>query len=182
MGGMTHAEFLESVRSRAARSAATASAVRGRGNTGSVIAARTFLRRLDLTPFGSSPSFAAALDSETERLRDVLPIGAQHWGMARKLLNIFLRDCFYTTYLDEAFHLRSAEALFELPLDSITAKRLTKVAGGSVVPPWRGVKHLSEAESTRFQEAAEAEARRRGIARVHLDAVWWSQSRDDEGT
>ena len=45
---MDHAEFLESVRSRAARSAATASAAKGRGNTGTVAAWRAFLLKLDL--------------------------------------------------------------------------------------------------------------------------------------
>ena len=112
----------------------------------------------------------------------MLPIGARHWGLARKVLNIFLRDCLYTTYLDEAFHLRRSEALFEIPLDSLTATNLKRGTGRGALPPWPGVKHLSKPDSVRFQQATEEEARKRGIARVHLDAVWWSQSRDDETT
>lgn len=94
-------------------------------------------------------------------------------------MNIFLRDCFYTTYLSEAFRLRNAEAQFELPLGSVTARHLKKVAGRGALPPWPGVRHLSGTLSAQFQEAAETEARGRDIARVHLDALWWSSSRDE---
>ena len=179
---MSHAEFLEAVRSRAARSAATASAVRGRGNTGTVDASRAYLRHMDLTPFGSPSGFAAALDQETARLLAKLPIGAQHWGMARKVLNIFLRDCLYTTFLEKEFHLSRADAAFELPLDSITVTHLKRAAGRGLLPPWPGVRHLSKQNSDLFQKAAAEEANRRGLTRVHLDAVWWAQGRDGETT
>lgn len=174
--------ILEAVQSRAARAAVGASAARGRGNTGTVVAAREFLRELDLAPFGSSPkSFAQLLDRKTDELSAALPRRARHWGLARKLMNIFLRDCFYTTYLDEVFRLRNAETHFELPLDSVTARQLKRAAGRGALPPWPGVRHLSRPLSAQFQKAAETEARRRGIARVHLDALWWSISRDADG-
>jgi hypothetical protein len=96
------------------------------------------------------------------------------------MLNIFLRDCLYTTYLDTAFGLRKNEANFELPLDSITVLHLKRAAGHGKLPAWPGVKHLTEPLSARFQEAAAAEAARRGIPRIHLDAIWWSVSRDDD--
>jgi len=41
--------------------------------------------------------------------------------MARKLLNIYLRNALYSTYLREAFELDTAEHLYEVPLDSIVA-------------------------------------------------------------
>lgn len=100
-----------------------------RGNTGTVAACRAFLLKLDLTPFGNPSTFAVALEGETEKLLAALPTGARHLGIARKVLNIFLRDCLYTTYLDEAFHLRRSEALFEIPLDSLTATQLKRGAG-----------------------------------------------------
>ncbi len=95
-------------------------------------------------------------------------------------MNIFLRDCLYTTYLDTAFGLRSNEAFFELPLDSITAVQLKRAVGRGRLPAWPGVKHLKEPLSAQYQDAASAEAARRGIARIHLDAIWWSVSRDDD--
>jgi hypothetical protein len=174
-------EVLQAVQSRAARAAVGASAARGRCNTGTVVAARAFLRQLDLAPFGSSPkSFTELLDRMTDELSAELPRRARHWGLARKLMNIFLRDCLYTTYLDDVFRLRNVETQLELPLDSVTARQLKRAAGRGVLPPWPGVKHLSRALSAQFQNAAETEAERRGLARVHLDALWWSTSRDGE--
>jgi hypothetical protein len=40
------------------------------------------------------------------------------------------------------------------------------------------VKHLTPDVSSLFQNAAEEEAARHNIARVHLDALWWSVARD----
>jgi hypothetical protein len=174
--------FLKAIQSRAARSAIGASAVRGRGNTGVAPAARAFLAPLDLRAFGTdSPSqFARKLDRTTECLRAALPRPARHWGLARKLLNIFLRDCFYTAYLNTACHLNSAKNFYELPLDSITATRLKRAAGRGALPVWPRVRHLTPKVSAEFQRFAAELARREGIARVHLDALYWSVDRDEE--
>jgi hypothetical protein len=167
------------VRSRVARIAVGPSTVRGRGHSGTVRAARAFLRKMDLRAFSSgSRAFASVLDSATERLRKALPRAARRWGIARKLLNIFLRDCFCTTYLSHAFHLGRLEGLLELPLDSITARELRGVAGRGVLPAWKGVKRVTPETNRVYQEVALVEARRRGLARVHLDALWWSKERD----
>ena len=101
----------------------TMETMRGAGNTGVVTAARTHLGRLDLRPFGTrhNDRFRAELNSATTRLRAVLPEDARHWGLARKGLNIFLRDCLYTVYLRERYRLDRAEPFFEVPLDSISA-------------------------------------------------------------
>jgi hypothetical protein len=178
---MTQDEFIQTVQSRAARIAVGASTVRGRGNAGAVAASRTFLRRLDLATFGVSDSttFEAELNRATDELRVALPRTCQHWGMARKILNIFLRDCLYTSYLVSAFHLDRAEQFLELPLDSITAKQLRNAAGQRSLQPWPGVKHLTMQVSASFQKVAADEASKRGIARVHLDAFWWSVGRDE---
>jgi len=58
----------------------------------------------------------------------------------------------------------------------ITALQL-KTRRGSL-PPWPGVRHLTPDLSATFQAAATPEAKKKGIARVHLDAIWWSVSRD----
>jgi hypothetical protein len=135
-----------------------------------------------LTCFGQTAKagFSRNLDAATAALRDSLPREARHWGLARKVLNIFLRDCLYATYLDEAFGLRKSEPYLELPLDSITATHLKRAAGRGQLPAWPGVKYLTKPLSARFQEAADTEAAKRGISRVHLDAFWWSVSRDDD--
>jgi hypothetical protein len=140
------------------------------------------LRQLNLKAFGQSTKeqFAERLDAATAELRDSLPRGARHWGLARKVVNIFLRDCLYTTYLDSAYSLRNVEAYLELPLDSITAIHLKRAAGRGKLPAWPGVKHLTERLSAKFQEAASSEAARQSIRRIHLDAIWWSVSRDSD--
>ena len=79
---------------------------------------------LPLAPFGTSDQMAYSrqLDAATKRLMGSLPRGASIWGFSRKLLNIFLRDCLYTSYLARAYGLQAAEQFMEIPLDSITAK------------------------------------------------------------
>ena len=177
---MNRALFLDAVKSRAARIAATSSAARGRGNAGVVEAARAYLRRMDLSDFGTDDGAVvrAALNRRTQRLRRKLPTRARHWGLARKLLNIFLRDCLYTTYLNTAFQLARAERHLELPLDSITATELKRAAGRGKLPAWPGVRHVTPKVSERFQRSAANLAKEQGIARVHLDAVYWSVGRD----
>jgi len=98
--------------------------------------------------------------------------------MARKVLNIFLRDCYYTSFLAKEYRLGRAAHLFELPLDSITVRKLREAVQG--LPRWDGVKHLTPTLNRQLQEGADEAARELRIARVHLDALWWSVSRDEQ--
>lgn len=176
---MNENAFLQAVQSRVARGAVGASAARGRGNTGVVTAARQHFVRLNVARFRAGPvAFRRALDRETEALRAALPKSARHWGLARKLLNIFLRDCLYTTYLAEAHQLARSERSFEIPLDSITALSVKRAGSRGALPQWPGVRHVTPALNDRFQEAAALQAAREGLARVHMDAIWWSRNRD----
>lgn len=174
------ADFLKIVQSRAARVAISPSTVRGQGHAGVCKAARRFLCQLDLTLFAvaNAEHFERALDLSTMRLQRALPSTARKWGLARKILNVFLRDCLYTTYLEKAHRLRRSERFYELPLDSITVGELKRRTGRGGLPVWRGVIHLTRDLSHVLQEAASAEARKQGLARVHLDALWWSFDRD----
>jgi hypothetical protein len=176
---MTHEELLRAIQSRAARIAVGASTARGRGNGGVVAASRDFFTRLDLGPFGGAPAnFGQTLDQTTQDLLMALPSNGRHWGLARKLVNIFLRDCLYTTHLDSQHRLSASEHLFELPLDSLTAKALKRATGRGMLPQWPGLRHLAQDVSASFQEAAKTNAASKTVARVHLDAVWWSLDRD----
>ncbi len=176
---MTKREFLRAIQSRAARAAVGASAVRG-GPAGTKKAARNHLRSIDLARFAVRPSrFPSVLNRETKRLQVVLPKGAR-WGLARKVLNIFLRDCLYTTYLENRYHLSRAEAALEIPLDRLTATALRQTMDRGALPKWLGVKHLRPSDSARFQSVAMQIADDLGIHRVHLDSVFWSQGRDED--
>ena len=149
---------------------------------GVVKAARRFLSVLDLSAFSieKEKQFRAKLDQTTERLRKALPRGAQHWGVARKVLNIFLRDALYTIYLREEYGLACVERFLEVPLDSITAKELKKAAGRGGLPQWPGVKGVAPDLSERFQAQATKVATERRMSRVHLDAYWWADRPDDD--
>ena len=173
---MTKQQFIARLQSHAARTAIGGSTVRGKGNTGVAEKARAFLRHMDLAQFGTSDeqAFRSVLDRNTEALRRHLPGGAQHWGIARKALNIYLRNCLYTCYIRDAFHLEKAEEFFEVPLDSYTAAAIRK---NEKLPRWRGVKHLTPEMSALLQATARKKATSE-LAPVHLDAKWWSEERD----
>ena len=171
---MKKQRFLRIIQRRAARVAVGASATRGRGSSGVVTAARTFLLGLRLARFGTRDqrAFTRGLDAATRRLMAALPKRGASWGLARKLLNIFLRDSLYTTYLRKAYGLGAAERFLEIPLDSITAKHIRQAV--PELPRWPRVKHLTPQMSAAYQVAALLAAHRKGVARVHLDAEWWA--------
>ena len=170
-------DFLEMVQHRAARAAVSAFATRGQGASGVVACGRDFMALLELGRFGTRDpkAFRGELDRATRALQRALPEAASSWGLARKLLNIFLRDCLYTIYLQNAYSLGRAESFFEVPLDSITAKRIFKE--DPEIPRWPGVKRVDRKLSAAYQEAAFLIAGQLGLHRVHLDASWWGQRR-----
>ena len=174
-------DFLQALQARAARVSLGPSSMRGRGNRGVVGRGRTFLSSLGLNVFGTSDSgqFRRELETATEGLVRSFPMSARHWGLARKGINIFLRECLYTAYLRSAYHLDKAEAFFEVPLDSLSGRALWE-GSQRTLPRWKTVKGLTPDISDRFQDVATELSRHRHIARVHLDALWWGQ-RDDDG-
>src|SRR5688572_7231329 len=105
------------------RGAIPPSASRGGGNTDVAEAARNYLRELDLRPFGITDAahFMPAVGHHYADPAFAISDGAKgRWRLARKLLNIFLRDALYNRYPSDANRLFEAEELFELPLDSYT--------------------------------------------------------------
>ena len=170
------------IQQRTARGAVSASATRGPRSGGVAEAARQFLGGMRLTTFGTRDprAFKRGLDHSTRQLKDALPKQGTSWGLSRKILNIFLRDCFYTTYLDKAYGLRAAEGLFEIPLDSITAKQIRQRT--PELPRWPGVRKLIQKVSSEYQDAALRVAKQDyGVARVHLDAYWYG-ARNQQGS
>jgi hypothetical protein len=174
-------QFIHALQLRAARSAIGPSTARGRGNTGVVSRGREYLGQLDLRRFGTSQPkrFRNALDEATDGLRGSFPRTARHWGLARKGLNIFLRDCLYTSYLSDVYSLQLAEPYYEVPLDSLTGRALYTEADGAL-PRWRTIRDLSKMVSDQFQEVAARVAAERRIHRVHLDAFWWGVRQTNE--
>ena len=168
-------DFLRDMQRYVARTAVTASAARGQGAPGLVESARGFLGSMSLGPFGtrSEKTFRAALNRQTTRMVEVLPPQGRSWGIARKLLNIFLRNALYTTYLRDRYHLAEAERWFEVPMDAIVARRIRAEMPDVALPRWSGVKHLTPDLNQQYQIVCNQLGRRRGLRAVHLDAVFW---------
>jgi hypothetical protein len=176
--------LLNAMQHHHARVAISSSSMRGAGSPGVVAAARDFLGKLSLRPFGTSsqPEFQAHLDHATRRLLRALPQKERRWGRARKGLNIFLRDCLYNTYLRRHYKLGLAETFFEVPLDSIIGARLVKTSPKGALPRWGTVRALTEQTSATYQARAAILAAEQRVARVHLDAMWWGAREESEQT
>lgn len=131
---------------------------------------------LDLKQFGElgPEDFGGLIDLTTDRLLAVLPSGARFWGLARKVVNIFLRDCLYNSALVNAYALERHQDLFELPLDSYTGSALFAL-DRTAVPRWGSVRGLTPELSLRYQALAKRHGDELGVARVHLDAMWWGE-------
>jgi hypothetical protein len=172
-------ELLRAIQQYTAKVAIGGSSMRGAGSVGVVRAARAFLGTMPLRPFGTSSDtkFLSLLDGATDDLERALPEKAQHWGLARKGLNIFLRNCLYTTYLRDEYHLALAENFFEVPLDSITGERLVSESEKTDSPleAWETIRGLEPKTSKQYQAVAASLAADKHVARVHLDAVWWGE-------
>lgn len=165
--------FLAEMLRRTANVAVGASAVRG-SPYGTAAAARTHLAKVRLSGFvGAKPQFDRALDEETYKLMRALPRGARHWGLSRKLLNIFLRDAFYNRFLCREYGLNRIEHWLELPLDSHVGKRLNEQSGSGDLPRWNTIKALTPRLNRQFQATALEIAKRRGLSRAHLDLFFW---------
>ncbi|MBI3045571.1 MAG: hypothetical protein HYY78_22420 [Betaproteobacteria bacterium] len=167
--------FIVTLRRRIASAAIGASTIRRMGPKGTAKRARAFLAGLNLNRFrvDSKQEFIRVLDNATDSFLGKLPRRAKHWGLARKLLNIFLRDAAYNRYLSQHFALRRVERWMEVPLDSHVGKQLRASLEGKNLPRWKTVIGLGAEVSKKFQKVATTIARRKGVTRVDLDVYYW---------
>jgi hypothetical protein len=172
-------DFLHVMQCYVAVQAIGPSSLRNQGSPGVIGTARKFLSGLDLSNFAPAGErgFLTQLDKETSRLLQEMPRKARHWGAARKAVNLFLRDALCNRYLAEKFNLQKTEAWMEIPLDSAVARGLKELSDSAALPIWPGLKKLSPETSAKFQSFAEYAAKKRGLARVHLDMYLWLQER-----
>jgi hypothetical protein len=168
-------DFLTQMQKHVAYTSVGPSTVRGQRSPGLVGELRELLAAVDLAGLATCKprDFTKILDAETTRIERSMPANARYWGVARKVLNIFLRGATYNHYLRSQFQLDRFEALLELPMDSLTAKGLKALSTARSLPRWRGVKYLREVDNEQFQTRAEDIARQRDISRVHLDIYLW---------
>lgn len=167
-----NSELLSRMQKFTARYAGSAATFRGR-QQGTVKAAREFLGGLALNRFITSDpaQFRRELNSVTDALAGVIP--GHEWGFARNALNIFLRDCLYNIYLRERHGLARAEPFMEVALGEAVAYALRK--RDPDLPVWTNTYSLDRCTNHQYQSAADRIARRKGFARVHLDALYWTR-------
>lgn len=180
VGGMRtqSADFLRTIHNRIAEAAVGPSALRNQGASGVIRAAREYFKRLDLRTFAVSKErdFVRRLDAASDDLCRKFPKGARHWGAARKAMNLFLRDALYNTFLSKHYHLEKTESWLEIPLDQYVAAGLHRDYHGTDLPRWDGIKHLTPENSRAFQRAAKLVAQGKGMARIHLDLLYWRRN------
>lgn len=155
------------------------SALRNQGSPGVIEKAQLFLSRLDVGMFAVSDekSFLRVLERATAQLQHRLPADSQHWGAARKALNLFLRDVCYNRFICRTHRLAMLEPWLEITLDNLVATALKRRAGRGGLPRWPGLKRLTPPVSEEFQSVAKRWADAEGISRVHLDMRIWLRER-----
>lgn len=170
--------FIPTVQRRTGVAAVGPSALRGQGK-GVLKAAQTYLGTMDLSkvPKSKDAMYNRWLDGHTKAMLRTLPVKNKPWGTARKALNLFMRDALYNQYLYHHYRLGKAEPWLEVPLDRAVAKGLKHLAGRGKLPSWPGLKRLRKGTSDIYQAFAAKCARRKGIARVHLDMYLWLENR-----
>lgn len=164
-------ELITWMQKRAANGAVGASTIRGMAPAGTAKIIKDYLLEVDLkcVRARSESSFAKKLDGLTDELLKALPSDSRHWGMARKCVNIFLRNCLYNRYLCSHYKLEQLEGWLEIPLDSHVGKGLIQLSESSTLPKWKKVITLTRKQSDEYQQAAYELAKKRRLCRVHLD-------------
>jgi N-glycosylase/DNA lyase len=149
------------------------SAIRNQGK-GVLKKAQKFCTNMDLSAYKrlhKPVAFLIQLDNDTNKLMNKKLL----WGVARKALNLFLRNVTYNAHLRKFYKLQNIEPFLEIPLDSIITKELKK--RNKKLPKWSGLRSLTHDESDLFQNSANRIALQKGIYRVHLDVFLWTTNR-----
>jgi hypothetical protein len=172
-------DFADGVLKRIARLVPNSFTMRNPGAKGAVKAARKYLLTINPTDFrvDSDELFQSVLNRHTDRLKSRLPDEARHWGLARKVLNLYLMEVNYNHFLRRRYRFHTLEHMLEVPVDSKVALGLRREAknSGDQLPKWNGVINLSPTDNQAFQAFAVKRARRSGHCRVFLDLRFWAR-------
>jgi len=178
---MSNKEFLSAVQKFTGIQAVSVSTVRGlpEGSLGKI---QAYLGRLRLGRLAGmdGADYARWLDAKTRDLQRKLRGRNKRWGLARKSMNLFMRQCLYNTYLSRRFRLARFQKQMEIPLDSRVAREFGKDARNTRrnLTEWPSLNGLKYRVSREYQEHAEDLASRKGLpARVFLDHYLWLKNR-----
>lgn len=116
----------------------------------------------DVAACKSDNEIKTLLDSYTSKLKQKIakPIHPEHWGMCRKAINLYVRDCYYNKILNEHFSLDKVANDLETPIDSFAMKALAKHT--SFVKK-STIKALNKNTHQEWQKAAKLFAQENGL-------------------
>jgi len=172
---MQEKEFLELMQRYVANISIGASTLRNQGAKGVAEAARDFLAELDLSGLKKikPADYPKTLKKWTCDLKEKLPKGAQHWGTARKAINVFMIQVFLNRFMAEKYEMDKFKDVLETPLDSNASKGLKRLSPKTRLPSWHSIKGLTYESSKKYQECASKVAQQNGLTRACLDIILW---------
>lgn len=177
--------LIELVQKRIANISVGASTVRGqpKGTKGIAIDYLQSVNLKDFSDVTGEAHFKNLLDKRTNELKDKLPSSPRgRWGIARKVLNIFLFQAVHDILLNRNYTFDKIITYLEVPLDNKNAKKLKKFAKERGINlDWKNIHSLDPETNMRFQEYAKQCARlpEYDCERCYLDVYWWRERSKD---
>lgn len=179
---MDKKEFIKHIQKRVAQTSVGSSAIRNQGAGGLIKICRSYFENsINLKEFRNhltTKHYIDYLDELTIDLMNKFPKNGQSWGAARKGLNLFFRDVVYNKYMGDFleipndFEANLASLVnLEVPLDRDVATGLLTFYPD--LPKWNTIKSLNPDVSKLYQDKALIYSKEKGLARVHLDLVFW---------
>ena len=171
-------QHLDEMQHYVAKVGTTASALRNQGGSGLVSTAIGFLSSIDLKQLAghTTATYRQWLDTQTIELMGQFPV-KNLWGPARKVVNIFMVMASLNIFLRTAYGLDRFENVLEVPLDNTVVKKLRKFGRAQKIfprgafPKWNGIKWLTQQDSDKHQQIADAMSNHLGVPRGRLDVV-----------
>ncbi len=163
---------------------------REKNRLGMTAIARKHLANLNIQTFSSAvdkESFQNILNTETDNLiKKFFEVSPKNWGASRKVLNIFLRNVYYNTYLNKYYKFDAVKEWLEIPLDRHVGNGMQIDLDSVGIEPkepfrqWNTIKDLTQQDSDYYQEIASRIAKKKGVLRVDLDVFYWRSEKRKE--
>ncbi len=150
--------------------------------TGTGKCVREYLGGMDFNQFRlimNEADYSNIIDEHTKNLVDKLYLIIDHskektalWGIARKCLNIFMRNACYNRFIYEKYQLSHLMPFLEVPLDSYVGKKLDSHNKNT---KWTTITAINKVTNDNYQSVATDMAKNEYSFnhRIHLDLIAW---------
>ncbi len=168
-------QYLNQMKLRLIRISVSASSTRNQIGKGKINRIRT-----EINDLLSLHNLMYQIKDETDYLRmlnyatnKLVRKAGIHWGTARKLLNICIREFVYNSYLRKYLLIAESDLYkLEIPIDSHTYKYIVKMNKFKAFK-WPGIIHIQSKENKTIQQAYVSFALSKNMAPIHLDVDAW---------